>query len=131
MPQFSNWVTFHYPAEEMKAMRLIEKETTGIDIDCVDFWKTVCVCAIHGKLDLVCDLLHKHSRSNQKAFIIAQKAIREMPVFAVYSGHSVNEVLMRWKLWQTDLISLIENQTFAIDLNLHMLMKVTDQERNC
>ncbi|KAK2583314.1 hypothetical protein KPH14_009316 [Odynerus spinipes] len=124
LPRLLEWIQFHFPSNEMKAIKILAQKVIAADLEYIYYWEAVIGCALHGKTDLVCALLSMHSKADHPAFIVAENMIKAMPIYNVYGGYSISEFTMRWKHWQLDLSSNIESKTFAIDNNLEMLMKL-------
>lgn len=124
MPQLLEWIKFHFPSRELMAMKILAQKTIGADLEHANYWEAVKGCALHGKLDSVCALLALHSKADHPAFIMAENTLKTMPVYNVYGGYSVNEFTIRWKHWQLDLCSNLNNKAFIIDNELEMIMKV-------
>lgn len=124
LPQLLEWVRFHFPSRELMAMKILSKKTIGAELENMNYWEAVIGCALHGKLDIVSALLSFHTKADHPAFVTANQVLKTMPVYNVYGGYSVNEFTMRWKHWQSDLISNLEYKRFMIDHNLEELMRV-------
>lgn len=118
------WIRFHFPARELIALKILAQKTIGADLEHPNYWETVIGCALHGKIDLVRALLALHSKADHPAFAMAENILKTMPLYNVYGGYSINEFMMRWKHWQLDLSSNINNKAFVSDNNLEMMMKV-------
>lgn len=105
-------------------MKILARKKIGADLENTDYWEAVMGCALHGKLDVARALLTLHSKADQNAFIAAENALRNMPVYNVYGGYSVKEFIIRWKQWQMSLSQSIDSKTFGTEPNLELLMKV-------
>jgi len=124
LPQLLEWISFHFPSREIAASKILLQKTVSADLENPNYWEIVMGCAFHGKLNLVCRLLSLHSKADHSAFITADDIIRTMPVYNVYGGYSINEFITQWKRWQLDVRSDLESNSFVIDNNLEILMKV-------
>lgn len=124
LPQLLEWVRFHFPSRELRAMKILAEKSVRADLENCNYWEIVMGCALHGKLDVVRALLALHSKADRPAFIAAENALRSMPIYNVYGGYSVNEFTLRWKQWQLDLSSNIESKAFSVEPNLETLMKL-------
>ncbi|XP_053977783.1 nuclear pore complex protein Nup85 [Hylaeus volcanicus] len=124
LPQLLEWIQFHFPSRELMAMKILAQKTIGADLEHTNYWEAVKGCALHGKLDLVRALLALHSKADHSAFILAENALKTMPVYNVYGGYSINEFSVRWKHWQLELSSNLNNKAFIIDPELEMIMKL-------
>ncbi|XP_076169485.1 nuclear pore complex protein Nup75 [Ptiloglossa arizonensis] len=129
LPQLLEWIKFHFPSRELMAMKILAQKTIGADLEHANYWEAVKGCALHGKLDSVCALLALHSKADHPAFIMAENTLKTMPVYNVYGGYSVNEFTIRWKHWQLDLCSNLNNKAFIIDNELEMIMKLIAGEQ--
>ncbi|XP_058805401.1 nuclear pore complex protein Nup85 [Phymastichus coffea] len=124
LPQLLDWVRFHFPSREIMAMKILARKKIGADLEGMEYWEAVIGCALHGKLDIARALLALHSKADHNAFIAAENALRNMPVYNVYGGYSVKEFTIRWKQWQMSLSQSIDSKIFAIEPNLESLMKL-------
>ncbi|XP_015176439.1 PREDICTED: nuclear pore complex protein Nup85 [Polistes dominula] len=124
LPRLLEWIQFHFPSKELKAIKILSQKCIAADLEYIYYWEVIIGCALHGKIDLVCALLSVHSKADHPSFVIAENLIKSMPIYNVYGGYSVSEFTVRWKHWQLDLSSNIDSKTFAIDINLEMLMKL-------
>lgn len=124
LPQLLEWIKFHFPSRELIAVKILAQKTIGADLEYPNYWEIVIGCALHGKLDLVRALLALHSKADHPAFVMAENALKTMPVYNVYGGYSINEFTLCWKHWQLDLCSNLNSKAFVIDTNLEMIMKV-------
>jgi nuclear pore complex protein Nup85 len=106
------------------AMKILARKQMGVDVENVDYWEAVIGCALHGKIDIVRALLALHSKADHSAFVAAENALRNMPIYNIYGGCSVKEFTIRWKQWQMSLSQSIDSKTFGINSNLESLMKV-------
>ena len=106
------------------ATKILADKSVGAELENMNYWEVVMGCALHGKLDVVRSLLALHSKGDRPAFIAADNALRNMPVYNVYGGYSISEFTLRWKHWQLDLSSSLASKTFAVEPNLEALMKV-------
>lgn len=122
VPQFVEWIRFHFPSRGLMAIKILAKKTIGAEETNNNYWDSVIGCALHGKLDAVRALLQLHSKADEQAFITADNILKTMPIYNVYGGYSINEFTMRWKHWQLDLSSNLECKTFICDNNLEKLM---------
>ncbi|XP_043484041.1 nuclear pore complex protein Nup85 [Leptopilina heterotoma] len=118
------WVRFHFPSRELRAIKILSEKSTKADLENSNYWEVVMGCALHGKLDVVRDLLALHSKRDHPAFITAENILRTMTIYNIYGGYSVGEFSIRWKNWQMDLSSNIENKVFSVEPNLEALMKL-------
>lgn len=134
LPQLLEWIKFHFPAKELIALKILAEKTISADLKHPNYWEAVIGCALHGRIDLVRALLNLHSKADHPAFIMAENILQTMPVYNVYGGYSIKEFNVRWKNWQLDLSSNINNKAFLSDTdsdnNLEMIMKliVGDQD---
>ncbi|XP_076636504.1 nuclear pore complex protein Nup75 isoform X1 [Colletes latitarsis] len=130
LPQLLEWIKFHFPSRELMAMKILAQKTIGADLEHANYWEAVKGCTLHGKLDLVRALLALHSKADHPAYMMAENALKTMPVYNAYGGYSVNEFTIRWKHWQLELSSNINNKAFVIDTELETIMKLIagDQE---
>ena len=130
LPQLLEWIRFHFPARELIALKILAQKTIGADLEHPNYWETVIGCALHGKIDLVRALLALHSKADHPSFVMAENILKTMPLYNVYGGYSINEFTMRWKHWQLDLTSNINNKAFVSDTNLEMMMKLIVGEQD-
>lgn len=124
LPRLLEWVRFHFPSRELRAIKILSEKSAKADLENSNYWEVVMGCALHGKLDVVRDLLSLHSKRDHPAFLAAENILRTMTVYNIYGGYSVSEFSIRWKNWQMDLSSNIENKVFSVEPNLEALMKV-------
>ena len=124
LPQLLEWIKFHFPSKEIMAMKILAKKSIGAEQENFDYWEAIYGCALHGKLEVVRALLMLHSKAEHPAFISADNALKSMPTYNVYGGYSAKEFTVRWKQWQMNLSQSIDSQSFRIEPNLELLMKV-------
>ncbi|CAK9834321.1 Nuclear pore complex protein Nup85 [Anthophora retusa] len=130
LPQLLEWIKFHFPSKELMAVKILAQKTIGADLEYSNYWEAVIGCALHGKLNLVRALLALHNKADHPAFVMAENVLKTMPIYNVYGDYSINEFTLRWKHWQLELCSNINNKAFIIDNNLEMIMKLISGDQD-
>ncbi|KAK7794024.1 hypothetical protein R5R35_007455 [Gryllus longicercus] len=127
LPQFLEWIKFHFFQPERKAIALIntlygsqnqddEPETHP------DYWNTVTQLVLQGRLDLAKSLLSLHSKSYSEPIKRLEYMLKTMPFYRVYGGLSVTEFNIKWKCWQNECIKHLEDGLYSSDKNLELIV---------
>lgn len=129
LPQLVEWIRFHFPEGEQAAAEILSGPLeTGAEVRFSFYWDTVIKLVLQGNTDPVRALLRLHSDADTEPFLTADTLLRNMPVYNVYGGLSVAEFTNRWKTWQGNVNTHIENGTFRKHEKLQLIMKIVGGE---
>lgn len=129
LPQLVEWIRFHFPEGEQAAADILGGHLEiGAEVRYSNYWDTVVKLVLQGNTDPVRALLRLHSDTNTPPFVTADTLLRSMPVYNVYGGLSVAEFTSRWKIWQSNVTSHIENGMFRKHEKLQLIMQIIGGE---
>ncbi|XP_032523554.2 nuclear pore complex protein Nup85 [Danaus plexippus] len=128
LPFLLEWVRFHFPCTEQTAALLLESCEVGSE-DHKDYWDTVIVMIVQGRVDVARALLKLHSAADSNEFKLIDNSLRSMPVYSVYGGISTGEFTISWKHWQAECRSKL-NSKLLQDPQLELVMRLMCGERS-
>lgn len=92
LPFLLEWVRFHFPCHEQTAALLLESCEVGSE-DHKDYWDTVIVMIVQGRVDVARALLKLHSAADSNEFKLIDNSLRSMPVYSVSMDTRCNTIV--------------------------------------
>ncbi|KAI4457128.1 frount protein-related [Holotrichia oblita] len=123
LPHLLEWIRFHFPKYERKAVNLLSGELISLESH-PDYWETVIGSLLQGRIEVVRALLRLHSSSSTDAFKLADQSLKALPSYSIYAGVSITEFNLRWKHWLIDTQAKIDAKMFVTEKNVDLIMRL-------
>lgn len=121
LPQLLQWISLHFPAPEEQARDILTQ-----NMECSEshpeYWDCLQLFLLQGRTDQAQKLLRLHSKFDDDMFVSMEELIRKMPMYG--PSMSAVDFDFRWKHWQREVVSRIDEGEFATDHNVANLAAI-------
>jgi len=105
--------------------KLFEDRENPLDIfSHEDYWPTVIMSVLQGRIDTARHLLSFHGNKNSCVFRSVDELLRKMPNISNLNHLSTLEFKARWEYWQKECLNVFINSDFSIDKELEVICNI-------
>jgi len=124
LPPLLQWVTQHFPACEEQGKQVLTQASEAPEQH-VSYWQAVTGFVLQGRLSEARNLLRLHSEYNSVPFLSMDELLCKMPSLSTGSEATpAAELEFRWRHWQVEVCSRIQEGDFAAFPELALLGEV-------
>lgn len=124
LPQLVQWVSLHFPEADQKARHVLTENPEQPEMH-ADFWDALLLFLLQGRTEQAQKLLRLHSDfGHTEAFASLDELIRKMPRYSPQLMMSSVDFDFRFKHWQKEVHSRLDEGDFASSHELHRLALV-------
>ncbi|XP_064637372.1 nuclear pore complex protein Nup85-like [Lineus longissimus] len=119
--QLLDWLKWHFTEGDKLAASVMRDEHPS---DHDQYWPAVYCYLLQGRVEETRKLLSAHSQHNTETFRCIDELLRKMPIFKYFTGQSLAEFDLRWRHWQDECESRLDEQFFITDTNLELVCRI-------